>query len=91
MFRRMTLSIFGGALLAVVFAFSQPAEAACNGACADTVNGGWEFDSCRLKYVVDWATGLPYVTYTCYYTKEPVMIQEPTARLEPRRGRNSAD
>lgn len=73
MFKRMTLSIFGGALLAVVFAFSQPAEAACNGACPDTLGDGSEFDSCRLVYVDDY---LPYFTYRCYYTKV-VIIEEP--------------
>ena len=76
MFRRMTLSIFGGALLAVIFAFSQPAEAACNGACPDTLDGGFEFDSCRLIYVEDWSTGMPYFTYRCYYTRV-VIIEEP--------------
>lgn len=72
MFRRMILSIFGGALLAVVFAFSQTAMAACNGQCADTRPGGLEFDSCLLTY--DEFNGFGYFYYRCFYTSEPVII-----------------
>jgi hypothetical protein len=73
MFRRMALSIFGGALLAVVFAFSQTGMAACGELCPDTRPGGLEFDSCIVIYV-SYPDGSWAFDYTCYYTSGPVII-----------------
>jgi hypothetical protein len=64
MFRRMTLSILGGAVFAVVLAFGQTAMAACQGYCADKQPGGLEFDSCQLTLNSQGEV----IGVTCFYT-----------------------
>jgi len=73
MFRRMTLSIFGGALLAVAFSFSQTAIAACEGRCADTMPGGLIFDSCLVDYTCPPGSPCVESNIRCYYTSEPII------------------
>ena len=68
MFRRMTLSILGGALLAVAFSFSQTAMAACEGRCNDTMPGGLVFDSCLVDYSCPPGSPCIEVNIRCYYT-----------------------
>lgn len=67
MFRRMILSAFGGALLAVVFAFGQPGKAACGGQCPDK-NGGGEFDSCLVTYTCPPDSPCYQSDVKCFYT-----------------------
>jgi hypothetical protein len=68
MFRRMTLSILGGALLAIAFSFSQTAIAACEERCADTQAGGLVFDSCLVDYSCPPNSACVEVNVRCYYT-----------------------
>jgi hypothetical protein len=76
MFRRMALSIFGGALLAVVFAFSQTGMAACEGRCADTQSGGQEFDSCLVTYTCPTGSPCYESDVRCYYTGVKIVDPE---------------
>lgn len=73
MFRRMAFPIFGGALLAVVFAFSQIGMAACDGRCDDTKPGGQEFDSCLVTYTCPPNSPCYESEVRCYYTGEPII------------------
>jgi hypothetical protein len=68
MFRRMVLSTFGGALLAVVFAFGQTGKAACDGRCPDTMPGGQEFDSCLVTYTCPRDSDCYQSDIRCFYT-----------------------
>lgn len=72
MFRRMILSIFGGALLAGAFSFSQTAIAACDGRCPDK-NGGDVFDSCSITYTCPPNSPCYESNVTCFYTGEPII------------------
>jgi len=67
MFRRMILSTFGGALLAVVFAFSQTGMAACGERCPDK-NGGDDFDSCQVTYTCPPDSPCYESDVKCFYT-----------------------
>jgi hypothetical protein len=78
MFRRMVLSIFGGALFAVALTFSQTAMGACQHQginwCADTLPYGQVFDSCLVTYTCP-AGESCYISDTkCFYTSEPIII-----------------
>lgn len=68
MFRRMILSIFGGALLAVALTFSQTALGACNDHCSDTLPGGSTFDSCSLTYTCPPGMECYLSNVKCFYT-----------------------
>lgn len=73
MFRRMIFSIFGGALLAVVFAFGQTGKAACGDRCDDTKFGGLVYDSCVITYTCP-SNGPCYESgHQCFYTSEPII------------------
>lgn len=67
MFRRMAFSIFGGALLAVVFAFGQTGMAACEGRCPDKI-GGDDFDSCLVTYTCPRDSDCYESNVRCFYT-----------------------
>ena len=73
MLRRMTISIFGGALLAVALAFSQTATAACDGRCADTAPNGGVFDSCAITFTCPPQMECYESGTTCFYTSEPII------------------
>lgn len=68
MFRRMILSIFGGALLAVALTFGQTAMGACDGRCPDTLPGGSVFDSCSITYVCPPDRECYEADVKCFYT-----------------------
>lgn len=76
MFRRMTLSIFGGALMAAVLAFGQTSMAACLGYCADRKAGGLEFDSCTIT--LD-SKGEAIGDPVCFYTGVKIIDTEVAA------------
>jgi hypothetical protein len=67
MFRRMILSTFGGALLAVVFAFGQTGKAACGDRCPDKMGGG-DFDSCSVTYTCPPDAPCYESNVKCFYT-----------------------
>lgn len=67
MFRRMILSAFGGVVLAVMFASSQTATAACEGRCPDTM-GGLQYDSCLVTYSCPPDAPCMESNIRCFYT-----------------------
>jgi hypothetical protein len=72
MFRRMILSIFGGALLAVALTFSQTAMGACRydgiDWCPATLPNGQTYDSCLVTFTCPPA-GECYISgLKCLYT-----------------------
>jgi hypothetical protein len=79
MFKRMTLSVFSGAFLALTLAFGPAVMAGCQGYCADRQVGGGVYESCQLTL----NSNDEVIGVKCFYTSVKVIDETSSTESGP--------